>query len=142
MSEGPKASLADELCRHPNVEGFSADSAAGRCFRKRYDIYSLSLILIEIAYWKPLESILGISSLKHLKAKDVLQMREVLPSQSHMESLQGSVGDTITHASRACLEGVDTVGQPDKEPDDTLGAVNLQVKLYEAAMRPCSTLVI
>ncbi|KAK7697267.1 hypothetical protein SLS64_013701 [Diaporthe eres] len=103
MSEGPGISLADDLYRHPNVQGFTADGGAGRGFRKRHDVYSLGLILTEIAYWKPLESIIGVSSLQDLKAKDVLKVREVLLSQSHTESLQSRVGDTVAQVSQgAC----------------------------------------
>lgn len=142
MSEGPGISLADDLYRHPNVQGFSADGNAGRGFRKRHDIYSLGLILTEIAYWKPLESILGVSSPQDLKAKDVLSVREVLLSQSHTESLQSRVGDTIAQVSRTCLEGMATSGQAEKEGDDTVGAEHLQMRFYEAAVRPLSGLVI
>lgn len=142
MSEGPEISLADDLYRHPNVQGFSADGAAGHGFRKQHDIYSLGLILIEIAYWKPLESIIGVGSLKDLTAKDVLKVRDVLLSQSHLESLQSRVGDTIAQVSRTCLEGLATPGLPNKEPDKTLGAEELQTRFYEAVVRPCSTLSI
>lgn len=142
MSEGPGISLADDLYRHPNVQGFSADRTAGRGFRKHHDVYSLGLILTEIAYWKPLESILGVSSLKDLKAKDVLRVREVLLSQSHTESLQSRVGDTIAQVSRACLEGLTTSGQWEKHGDDTGDSEHLQMRFYEAAVRPFSALVI
>ncbi|KAI7775103.1 hypothetical protein LA080_007387 [Diaporthe eres] len=142
MSEGPAISLADDLYRHPNVQGFSADGAAGRGFRKRHDIYSLGLILTEIAYWKPLESILGISSLQDLMAKDVLKVREVLVSQGYTESLQSRVGDTIAQVSRVCLEGLNTFGQPDKDGDDRAVAEHLQMKFYEAVVRPFSALII
>lgn len=142
MSEGPGISLADDLYRHPNVQGFSTDGAAGRGFRKRHDIYSLGLILTETAYWKPLESILGVSSLKDLKAKDVLKVRDVLLSQSHTESLQSRVGDTIAQVSRACLEGLTISGQSEKHGDDTGDSEHLQMRFYEAAVRPFSALVI
>lgn len=142
MSERPEISLADDLYRHPNVQGFSADGAAGRGFRKQHDIYSLGLILIEIAYWKPLESIIGVGSLKDLTAKDVLKVRDVLLSQSHLESLPSRVGDTIAQGSRACLEGLATSAPPKKEPDETLRAEDLQTRFYEAVVRPFSTLSI
>ncbi|KAG6364182.1 hypothetical protein INS49_005780 [Diaporthe citri] len=142
MSEGPGISLADDLYRHPNVQGFNAEGAAGRGFRKRHDVYSLGLVLTEVAYWKPLESILGFGSLQDLKAKDVLKAREVLSSQSHTESLQSRVGDAIARASRACLEGLNTSGQRHKDGDDTVGAEHLQVRFYEAVVRPLSALVI
>lgn len=142
MSEGPGMSLTDDLYRHPNVQGFSADGAAGRGFQKRHDVYSLGLILTEIAYWKPLESILGVSSLKDLKAKDVLGVREVLLSQSHLESLQSRVGDTIAQVSQTCLEGMAISAQPGKESDDTVGAEHLQMRFYEVVVRPFACLVI
>lgn len=142
MSEGPDISLADDLYRHPNVQGFNSDGTPGRGFRKRHDIYSLGLILTEIAYWKPLESILGVSSLKELKAKDVLRVREVLLSQSHMGILQSRVGDSIARVSQSCLGGMTTCGQAEKEGDDTAGGEHLQREFYEAAVRPLSGLVI
>lgn len=142
MSEGPEISLADDLYRHPNVQGFTAGGAAGRGFRKRHDIYSLGLIMTEIAYWKPLESIIGVSSLKDLKAKDVFKVREVLLSQSHMESLQSRVGDTISQVAHSCLEGFATLSRPDKKQDDTSGVADLQVNFYEMVVRPFSVLLI
>ncbi|KAK2604148.1 hypothetical protein N8I77_007102 [Diaporthe amygdali] len=142
MSEGPAVSFADDLYRHPNVQGFSADGAAGRGFRKRHDIYSLGLIITEIAYWKPLESIIGVSDLKNLKAKDVLRVREVLLSQSHLESLQSRVGDTIAEVSQACLKGLIASWPSEKDVDDSVGAEHFQMEFYEAVVRPFSALVI
>ncbi|KAI3394332.1 hypothetical protein diail_2884 [Diaporthe ilicicola] len=129
MSEGPGVSLADDLYRHPNVQGFSTDGTTGRGFRKRHDIYSVGLILIEIAYWKHLESILGVSNLGDLKARDVLRVREVLLSQSHIESLQSRVGDAIAEASQACLKGFS--GQSEQDGDNVAGAEQLQTMFYE-----------
>lgn len=142
MSEGLGTSLADDLYRHPDVQDLSSDDSAGRRFRKRHDVYSLGLTLTEIAYWKPLESVIGISRLQDLKPEDVLGVREVLLSRSHMESLQRKAGDTISQACRACLEALSTPGKPEKEGNDTTDAEHLQMKFYETVVRPFSALVI
>lgn len=89
-----------------------------------------------------MESILGVSSLQDLKAKEVLKVREVLLSQSHTESLQSRVGDIVAHVSQVCLEGLNTSGQPDQDGDGTVGEERLQMKFYEAVVRPFNTLVI
>lgn len=142
MSEGLGTSLADDLYRHPDVQYLNSDDSTGHRLWKRHDVYSLGLTLTEIAYWKPLESIIGISRLQDLKPEDVLGVREVLLSQSQMESLQSRVGDTISQACWACLEGLNTSGQPEKEDDDTVDAEQHQMKFYETVVRPFSALVI
>ncbi|EDR04130.1 uncharacterized protein LACBIDRAFT_331007 [Laccaria bicolor S238N-H82] len=58
--------------RHPDVQGEERES-----FSKKYDVYSLGLILIEIAYWKPLRKLVSENrnaseNLKRLK-RDVLE---------------------------------------------------------------------
>lgn len=142
ISEGPGISLADDLYRHPDIQRSNSDGSTRRRFRKRHDVYSLGLTLTEIAYWKSLESIIGISRLQDLKPEDVLGVREVLLSQNHMGSLQSRVGDTIAQACRQCLEGLNAPGQPEKEGDDTVDAEHQKMTFYETVVRPFSAVTI
>lgn len=104
LSEGPTGNLADDLYRHPQVQGVPADASSGRGFRRHHDIYSLGIILTEIASWKPLETIIGVGSLGALTEKDVLGVRETLLSRSYRESLESRLGDTISRVIGNCID--------------------------------------
>ncbi|KAI9706667.1 MAG: hypothetical protein M1836_003676 [Candelina mexicana] len=53
ISDKPSNEPAHAIYRHPNAQGPISDS-----FIKAYDIYALGLVLIEIAFWKPLAKII------------------------------------------------------------------------------------
>ena len=46
-----------QLYVHPDYQGSSAKGT----YKKTFDVYSLGIILLEISYWKPIESIVGIN---------------------------------------------------------------------------------
>ncbi|KIW64871.1 hypothetical protein PV04_07175 [Phialophora macrospora] len=77
MSEGPEANAARDLYRHPRAQSanwfprLDSDSAV---YRKSYDLYSLGLVLLEIALWRPLENLLGVQNVHQLS---VVQLRNV-----------------------------------------------------------------
>ena len=52
-TEAPSSQAQHELYRHPRTLG-----AIRASFTKRFDLYSLGCVLIELAFWKPLQSIL------------------------------------------------------------------------------------
>ncbi|KAL8791974.1 MAG: hypothetical protein Q9195_005463 [Heterodermia aff. obscurata] len=53
ISDKPSDEPAHAIYRHPSAQGPISES-----FVKAYDIYALGLVLIEIAYWKPLAKII------------------------------------------------------------------------------------
>jgi len=55
MTEKPPENAASDLYRHPRVQGTgNRETASAGGFKKSYDLYSLGVVLLEIAYWKPL----------------------------------------------------------------------------------------
>lgn len=52
ISDKPSDEPSRAIYRHPNAQGHISES-----FIKAYDIYALGLVLMEIAYWKPLAKI-------------------------------------------------------------------------------------
>ncbi|CAF9909703.1 hypothetical protein IMSHALPRED_008447 [Imshaugia aleurites] len=52
-TEAPSSKLHSELYRHPNSLGQGRAS-----FHKRFDLYSLGCVLLEVAFWLPLPTIL------------------------------------------------------------------------------------
>lgn len=133
LSEGPAANLSEDLYRHPQVQGAPADHGSTHGYRRHHDIYSLGLILTEIAYWKPLEAMLGFSDLASLTAKDVLGVKEMLLSRSYRESLQIRLGDTIADVIDKC---VDAAAEFSEDRESGRGKEeNAQARFYDSVVK-------
>ena len=65
MTEKPGFDLSKDIYRHPNTQSSQMDGN----YRKSYDIYSLSVVIIEIALWKRVEDIVGLEDLSKAKPR-------------------------------------------------------------------------
>lgn len=65
MTENPLHDPQCDIYRHP----YAQFGEAKRFYRKAFDIYSLGIILIEVALWKPIEVILGVEDLTSMTSK-------------------------------------------------------------------------
>ncbi|KAK4443510.1 prion-inhibition and propagation-domain-containing protein [Podospora aff. communis PSN243] len=61
MSSSSPRTTSEDLYRHPGVQGQPREGTRSLGYRKRHDIYSLGVVLTEIAYWKPIEEVLGVA---------------------------------------------------------------------------------
>ena len=106
MTERPSQDIAAELYRHPFAQHFN-----NMGFSKSHDIYALGLILLEIAYWKPLDQILGID-LGLARPKTVYKVRErLLRSEPKLlQFVRSQLGTTVEHIIRICLIGPEAFG--------------------------------
>ena len=70
MSDKPSSQPAQDIYRHPNAQGPTSSR-----FSKAYDIYSLGVMLLEIAYWKTfskiIEKLVGDSKISPVLMKNV-----------------------------------------------------------------------
>lgn len=106
MTERPSDDLASDIYRHPSVQQASKRSNS----RKSHDIYSLGILLLEIAYWMPLDQILGFD-LETVKPKAVHLVRQQLLSvPQYLRSVKSYQGDTVEDIIRTCLEGPEAFG--------------------------------
>lgn len=105
-----------DLYRHPSTFGTSKSRNA---FKKTYDIYSLGIILLEIALWKTCApAVAGVNP------KDV---RRFLTDKYLEGNLAYRVGETYQEVVRTCLTG--DFGDPGKEKNW------LQVQFLERVVR-------
>ncbi|CAI6340478.1 unnamed protein product [Periconia digitata] len=155
MTEKPPENAAEDIYRHPNVQGaggrdpLGSSSSSGGLggFKKSYDIYALGVILLEIAYWKPIERIVGIKDLERAKPRETFRVRESLLSGGEgsgkgekgvnvgndvLGYVRSHLGDTIERVIRACLEGPVAFGVVEGEDErrEEVGAT-LQRGFYE-----------
>ena len=90
------------LYRHPDRWGLLPVAS----FRKVHDIYSLGVVLLEIAFWKPVADLVEtVSKNKGAAAEDV--HRELLSLARH-EEVADSMGEKFSTIAVTCLTGSTT----------------------------------
>ena len=106
---------------HPNYQGYEAKGT----YRKTFDIYSLGIILLEIAYWKRIEQILDIDT-HTAKPAQLKAVRERLlqPGSEYLAFVKGNLGERYYTAVKSCIEGRSAfgIGTRENEADVQTGA--------------------
>ena len=106
---------------HPNYQGYEAKGT----YRKTFDIYSLGIILLEIAHWKRIEHILDIDT-QAAKPAQLKAVRERLLQlgSPYLAFVRENLGDRYHVAVRSCIEGRSAfeVGESESEGDVQAGA--------------------
>ncbi|KAL8724640.1 MAG: hypothetical protein Q9181_006737 [Wetmoreana brouardii] len=111
-----------ELYVHPDYQGTGTKGT----YRKTFDIYSLGIILLEIAYWQTTEKIMGIDMEAVDVFKDIHAIRETLlrPRSQVLDKLRENLGVEYHDAVKACILGKEAFGiaPKEKETDVEVGA--------------------
>ena len=122
MTERPSDDLKADLYRHPFAQRQSNRSG----FKKSHDIYSLGVLLLEIASWKPLDRLLNIN-LRKIRPETALRIREtLLGNPQWLRKVKFLSGNTVEHVIRICIEGpvaFDIGGDSNKSNDGTEAAL-------------------
>ena len=138
MTEKPVFNPLEDIYRHPSAQSSRTDGN----YRKSYDIYSLGIILLEIALWKRVEDIIGFEGLEKVKplALQEIQSRLLGRSQSgvaasqlssihmgpYLQQVTSECGDAFCDIIECCLT-TDSLEIPQYkgEPDPSI-ALRLQ----------------
>ena len=104
-----------QVYRHPDTQ----PEGPRLPYRKTFDIYSLGLILMEIAFWKPMVSIMGIEATVDRYPTSTLSIQQRLLSSEpeFLQSLRAEVGDRYAEAVETCLKGRDAFGVERKDTE-------------------------
>lgn len=119
MTEKPGFDPSKDIYRHPNAQSSQMDGN----YRKSYDIYSLSVVIIEIALWKHIENIVGLDDLLKAKPRALQEMQSWLLGKSALppkvaetgpclQQIASACGDAFRNVIERCLEA-DTVEKPE-----------------------------
>lgn len=97
----------NEVYVHPKYQGRDARGT----YRKTFDIYSLGVVLLELAYWQSIQEIMGFKN-KPPTPYEVKNFRERLlaPNSEPIKDLNAKVGDRFQEAIMSCIEGEKAFG--------------------------------
>jgi len=140
---------AHDLYRHPHVQGSGREadtSYAG--FRQGYDIYSLGIVLLEVALWEPVAQTIGLRDENAATFSDTMAVRSKLLVALRLRELAARMGDRVAKAIEACLTslaglGLGLEGQPgkhdgdddDDDDDDAEVHARIQLAFYERVVK-------
>jgi hypothetical protein len=126
---GQAVSLTDDLYCHPLYQG----AGPKQPYRKTFDIYSLGLVLLEIAFWRPIESIVELQHHpSNRRAAESIRNELIQKDSEYMEELRARMGDEYQNAVSVCIIGRMSL-DVDKDADETdvLVAAKLQRTFME-----------
>ncbi|KAK8057861.1 hypothetical protein PG996_011798 [Apiospora saccharicola] len=99
LSESPPPWRPRICIGGPREDGY------GFGYKKHHDIYALGVVFLEIAYWKPVYSILGYDGDHIIRPGVASRTKDLLMSGVYGEMVESYLGDTVADIVRACLSG-------------------------------------
>lgn len=120
------------LYRHPSTQsttGFGSREG----FRKSFDIYSLGVVLVELAHWSTIDKVLGMSK---GKITAPAKIREKLLQPESVADVGANMGEVFEEATRKCIAGGKDLGirEGDDETSDAVAA-SLGFHFYEDVVK-------
>jgi hypothetical protein len=126
MTERPTDNAYADIYRHPVVQstGNREEASSTReSYKKSFDLYSLGIVLLEIAHWKTIDQIVGVN-LETARPKQTWPVMERLVNKepAHLAFVKSYLGNTVEGVVRACLVGPEAFGL-EKECDERRGVI-------------------
>lgn len=127
----PETSLRAELYRHPQARG-----ANRQTYQKRFDMYSLGCLIVELMTWKSLEDLhsehteqgFGGRLEQAEKTNGVIEvpsLDELMEKQGAVDNLEHQAGSQVVKAVRRCLGMKQVEGTEDAGLDDQMAVVEM-----------------
>ena len=133
---GQKTSGSDdivewEIYRHPSYQGEYPNRPKAK---KTFDIYSMGIVLLEIARWQNIETIMSIQNPEKMSltvTKDI-QTRLLKTEPRHMQTLKADMGQRYHDVVEKCIQGAAgfAIDEKDEETSPITG-VRLQQRFMD-----------
>ncbi|EAA28522.1 hypothetical protein GE21DRAFT_4596 [Neurospora crassa] len=123
------------LYRHPLAQ--STDPEDRERFKRSFDIYSLGVVLVEIAHWATIDTVLDINiNEARVRPSIALKVRDNLLAEDSIAELGATMGEIYEHAARKCIAGGQELGlsEGDEETNDVVAA-RLSMVLHEDVVK-------
>ncbi|KAJ4391884.1 hypothetical protein N0V93_005504 [Gnomoniopsis smithogilvyi] len=124
--------IENDLYRHPRAQSSTYAEERER-FKRSFDIYSLGVMFVELAYWKTVDHILDINlHAVRRSRRTALSVRNQLLEPQIIEEIGASMGEKFEDATRRCVAGGEHLGLTDgcDETSDSVAA-KLSMAFYE-----------
>ncbi len=130
MTEMPPHNPEYDVYRHPHAHGQSP----GTSFHQAYDIYSVGVILVEIAHWRSIEQVLKIDDLSTARPAITRRVREKLLTKATMKQIAARTGFRYQNVVQVCLDGSLEFERNGSGGDD-MGALLLSEAFHERVIK-------
>jgi hypothetical protein len=119
------------MYRHPSTQGQGFGPRENS--RKSFDIYSLGVVLVELASWQTIDKVLGIEV---GRMRSAVRIREELLKKSRIQEVGSNMGEMYEKATAKCLAGGTELGilETDDETSDAVAA-KLSMAFYEDVVK-------
>jgi hypothetical protein len=117
-TEKPGFEPAKDIYRHPNAQSSQTDGS----YRESYDIYSLGVVMTEIALWKRIEDVVRLEDLPNakppalrgtqLRLLEKTLMGNAADTESCLQQVASACGDSLRDVLQRCLE-MDAESKPE-----------------------------
>ena len=104
-TEPPPEHSEHDIYRHPAIVARTISRS-----QKSHDVYSLGIILVEIAYWKRIDEIMEMPREIKAARSRVRKVRELLLKGGYLEFIEGAAGEAYANTVRTCLVGGEELG--------------------------------
>lgn len=126
---------------HPKMEFYRHPSAViASNYRREWDIYSLGIVLIEIAHWKPIHRILGFENPEAVTRSDVREKRKELLGELDHLSIKSFFKGRYAEITKACLTGGRAFGVEGADEKDPVVSERLQANFYSTVIKALEAL--
>ena len=130
QTDPPPEDSEHDMYRHPS----SLNRATSRS-RKSYDVYSLGIVLIEIAHWRRIDDIVKIPEDTKAAKRTIRNIRTILLRDDSRTEIEALIGDEYSRVVRTCLTSTDEPEDDDLEAVSISGAHSLQIFMEQVVDR-------
>lgn len=127
QTEKPINDLENELYRHPEALG-RPDIRS----KKSWDIYSLGIVLIELALWAPITKLFNFGDETRNTRTKIAKVRAKILAESFLSKIGAGAGDRFEEVVKRCINGGESIGIPDgADESDPETAAEMQMAVSE-----------
>ena len=99
-TEPPPEHSEHDIYRHPAIIKHTMSRS-----QKSHDIYSLGIVLVEIAHWKSIDEVMDIPRDSKTARSRIRDVRNKLLTGDYLELIAAAMGEVYAEAVRKCLAG-------------------------------------
>jgi hypothetical protein len=112
LTEIPEENFEHDMYRHSDALGRSDTRS-----RKSWDIYSLGVVLVEVAFWKPIGDILDLQPTRNNSRSRLRKVRDMLLSDGFLHGVGVVGGEKYQDVVWRCIKGGSTLGIHEEEDE-------------------------